>query len=218
MNQKTNKTPHFAILQILFLFFTAYTFLFCTDVKDWLVENILVLTFLIYLSGQYIMGSFRFNTISYLCLFSFLALHEWGAQYCYSNHPFGYVLQEACHLQRNGYDRLVHTSFGFLLYYPLREILHYKYKMQLHKIPRRALELILCFASIFELIEFAVANYIFPDELGKTYVGTQGDIWDAQKDILVAIIGCGIAIALFNIMQYVFNYLHRIFIVPTVSK
>ncbi len=196
MKSSKYDTANFIIINLLFLFFTSYTYLFCTDVQDWLIENILVAVFLIYLNGQYLWGNFRFNTLSYIYIYSFLALHEWGAQYCYSSHPYGFALQYTYGLQRNAYDRLVHTSFGLLLYYPLRFIFHYKYKMQLNKIPIKALEFILCFASIFELIEFAVANYIFPDELGKTYVGTQGDIWDAQKDILVAIIGCAVTIVL----------------------
>jgi putative membrane protein len=203
MNKLKNQKSYFIPMQILFLLFASYTYLHATDETDWLVENILVLGFLLFLNIQFVYGSFQFNTISYICIFSFLALHEWGAQYCYSSHPYGFAMQNTYHLQRNGYDRLVHTSFGFLLYYPIREILHYKYKMQLHKIPLRIVELSLCFASIFELIEFAVANYIFPNELGKTYVGTQGDIWDAQKDIVVAVIGCGVAILLHGLYKLV---------------
>jgi putative membrane protein len=196
MNTLKSKPSNFLFMQLIFLLFAIYTYTHASDANDWLVENILVVGFLVYLNVQFAGGDFKFNTISYLCIFSFLALHEWGAQYCYSSHPYGFAMQNTYNLQRNGYDRLVHSSFGFLLYFPVREMLHYKYKMQLDRIPMRVLELIVCFASIFELIEFAVANYIFPNELGKTYVGTQGDIWDAQKDIVVAIIGCAVAILL----------------------
>jgi putative membrane protein len=193
MKKDLNPTTHFAIMNLLFLFFATYTFLFCVQTKDWCIENILVIAFILYLDMQHLAGNFKFSNIGYACLFLFLGLHEWGAQYVYSEHPVGEWMRTTMHLQRNGYDRLVHFSFGFLLYLPLTEIINYRNKGLLKNIGWRAMEFIICCATIFELIEFAVANYIFPDALGKTYVGTQGDIWDAQKDILMAIIGCGLA-------------------------
>jgi putative membrane protein len=189
--KSTNPTSQFAIMNLMFLFFATYTFLFCVETKDWCIENIIVLAFILYLDMQHLGGNFKFSNTAYFCIFLFLALHEWGAQYVYSQHPLGFWLQSTFDLNRNGYDRLVHFSFGLLMCLPLIEIINYRNKSELKNVAWRAMEFIICCATIFELIEFSVANYIFPDELGKTYVGTQGDIWDAQKDILMAIFGCG---------------------------
>jgi putative membrane protein len=191
----------------LFILFAAYTFINCQLVADWLIENILVATFLIYLSVKQLDHRFRFGHLSMVCIFGFLCLHEWGAQYVYSQHPLGEYMRTSMHLQRNGYDRLVHFSFGFLLYYPMQQLLVHRFKMPWHRVNFRVLEIILSLAAAFELIEFAVANYVFPDTLGKTYVGTQGDAWDAQKDIVMALIGCALATGIYKISTSVIKKL-----------
>jgi putative membrane protein len=205
MKKELNPTAHFAIMNLLFLFFATYTFLFCVHTKDWCIENILVIAFVLYLDMQHLAGDFKFSNIAYACLFLFLGLHEWGAQYVYSEHPVGEWMRTAFCLQRNGYDRLVHFSFGLLLFLPLLEIITYRNKGLLKNAAWRALEFIICCATIFELIEFAVANYIFPDSLGNTYVGTQGDIWDAQKDILMAMIGAALAMCIIELKNKLSN-------------
>jgi putative membrane protein len=181
----------FLTLNVLFLVFALFTYLHCTNVTDWLVENIIVVLFLAYLFWQRLTGTFHYSALAYLCMYGFLCLHEWGAQYVYSEHPVGEWMRAAMHLQRNGYDRLVHTSFGVLLFVPVWEWLHYDRRMQRSKAMARALQLIFMYASVFEMIEFAVACYIFPDSVGHTYVGTQGDVWDAHKDITLAVLGAG---------------------------
>jgi putative membrane protein len=185
----------------LFILFAGYTYLNCQLVTDWVIENILVAAFLIYFSAKQLDHRFQFGHLSMLCIFGFLCLHEWGAQYIYSQHPLGEYMRTTMHLQRNGYDRLVHFSFGLLLYYPMQQLLIHRYKMAQHRVNFRVLEIILCLATLFELIEFAVGNYIYPDTIGKTYVGTQGDAWDAQKDIVMALIGCALAIVVYKVVN-----------------
>jgi putative membrane protein len=198
IHRKTS-TSNFLFVNAMFMLFSAYTFFYCIDTKDWYVENILVLAFLAYLFLQRSNGKFHFSTAAYLSIYTFLALHQWGAQYAYSNHPLGEWMRQNLHLNRNGYDRLVHTMFGVLMYQPLKEIFHYQVRMPLSKASKQALQHIFIFACIFELIEFAVACYIFPDHAGETYVGTQGDVWDAHKDIVLAVIGsCSVALLQFT--------------------
>ncbi|MFM2385904.1 MAG: hypothetical protein RL660_661 [Bacteroidota bacterium] len=202
-------SSNFLFLNCVFVLYATYTFFASINTQDWLIENILTLGFLVYLFYQRISGSFRFSAAAYLCMYTFLCLHEWGAQFTYSEHPFGEVLRQALHLQRNGYDRLVHTCFGLLMYLPAVELLHYSKRMPLQKARITALQHIFILATVFELIEFAVGYYIFPNSIGHTYVGTQGDIWDAHKDIVVALIGSGFAAAVVGLFSRTKEKMHN---------
>ena len=112
------------LLQVfVFLFFTlwAWTYWGTTDHANWLLENVLVFLFLGYLGYAY--RKRQFSDLSYLLLFVYLCLHVYGAMHTYAENPFGYWLMETFDLGRNHYDRIVHFSFGFLLAYPMREII-----------------------------------------------------------------------------------------------
>jgi putative membrane protein len=97
--------------------------------------------------------------------------------------------------KRNHYDRLVHFSYGFLLVYPIRQIL-----IQLAGV-RGIWGYYLPFAvtssssADYELIEWGAAT-VFGGELGMAYLGTQGDIWDAQKDMALAASGALLSMVL----------------------
>ncbi len=158
----------------------------------WLIENILVFIFvpLILIAGFY----FKLSKISYTLITVFMILHVIGSHYTYAEVPFGDLLQQWFGSSRNMYDRLVHFSFGFLLAYPIREVFV--------RITRARgfwgywfpIELTLAFSTIYEIIEWAAAIFFNPD-VGLAFVGAQGDIWDAQKDMGLA--GLGSLISMF---------------------
>lgn len=160
---------------------------------DWFLENMLPSVMIVVL-----VASFRrlpLSDISYLLLFIFMVLHQTGAHYTYSEVPAGFWVQQALGLSRNHFDRLVHFSFGFLLFYPMREVIirhvtHSSFHSGLY-----ALSLNTAASAIFEIIEMIVAMVVNP-EAGLAYLGTQGDIWDAQKDMTVALAGSVIAFSL----------------------
>src|SRR5438105_11618148 len=88
---------------------------------DWFLENILI-----FLSAAVLVLSywrFRFSNRSYALILVFLAFHTIGAHYTYAKVPAGFWLQHWLHLSRNHYDRIIHFSFGLLLFYPMRELL-----------------------------------------------------------------------------------------------
>ena len=120
----------------------------------------------------------------------------YGSKYTYAENPFGYWLKDYFHTSRNHYDRIVHFSFGFLLAYPMRELflkwLNYP-KWVSWMLP---IEITLSISAFYELIEWAVADVIFPEQ-DFAYLGTQGDIWDAQKDMFMAF--CGALISMIGI-------------------
>jgi putative membrane protein len=117
-----------------------------------------------------------------------MILHTIGSHYTYAEVPFGYTLQEWFGSERNMYDRLVHFCFGLLIAYPMREIF-----MRIGKqrgfwgywIP---IELTLATSCIYELIEWGAAINVDP-EAGLAFLGSQGDVWDAQKDMACAGLG-----------------------------
>ena len=125
---------------------------------------------------------------SYLSITLFLTLHMIGVRYTYAEVPIGHWLDQALHLDRNHFDRLVHFSFGFLMAYPMEEAFRLLARVRgwlLYYLPAMT---ILGLSGLWEIIESWVAQVIHP-ELGLTYLGSQGDVWDAQKDMAAALYG-----------------------------
>ncbi len=157
---------------------------------DWLLENYLVFLFvpIILISGRYL----KLSNLSYTLITIFMILHVIGSHYTYAEVPFGYTLQHWLGASRNMYDRLVHFSFGFLLAYPIREVFmrvaHSKGFWSFY-LP---LDLTLSFSAVYELIEWWTARSVDP-AAGLAFLGSQGDVWDAQKDMGSAGLGALIA-------------------------
>jgi putative membrane protein len=156
------------------------------DRSDWLLENLLIFISVIVLALSY--RKFRFSNLSYALILIFLAFHTIGAHYTYAKVPAGFWLQNWLHLNRNHYDRVIHFSFGFLLLYPMRELLERSARAQPQWAIWLAAAALAALSSFFEVIEGVVAQIVRPD-LGAAYLGTQGDIWDAQKDMGAAFVG-----------------------------
>src|SRR5207248_6476878 len=106
---------------------------------------------------------------------------------------FGKPLNDILHLdKRNYYDRLVHFCFGFLLAYPIRELFLRIARVRGFWGYYLPLDLTMSFSMLYELIEW-IAAVSLGGELGVAYVGAQGDIWDAQKDMAMATLGAAIS-------------------------
>ena len=130
-----------------------------------------------------------------------MILHVIGSHYTYAEVPFGYVLQEWLGASRNMYDRLVHFSFGLLLAYPVRELFLRVAKVKGIWGYYLPLDLTLSFSALYEIIEWITAITADP-QAGLAFLGSQGDIWDAQKDMACAGTGALIAmviVALINL-------------------
>jgi putative membrane protein len=168
--------------------------------QDWVLENLLVLVAVPLLVHHGRRRPFRDST--YMQLFAFFVLHEIGAHYTYSEVPYvDWVSALTGHEwpllaeTRNHYDRVVHFAYGLLVTPAAIEIFgrYGRYP------PVWAWLFPLFFISahsvIYELVEW-VAALAFGGELGQAYLGTQGDIWDAQKDMSLAGLGALLAIAI----------------------
>lgn len=163
------------------------------DRADWFLENLLVFAMLALLGFSY--GRFQFSNRSYALLALFLALHAIGAHYTYAEVPAGFWLRDMFHLGRNHFDRAIHFGFGLLLVYPMREFLRRRVTTRGAWSLWLAVVLIIGMSSFFEIVEAVIAQLVHP-ELGAAYLGTQGDSWDAQKDMAAAFLGAGLAAAL----------------------
>jgi putative membrane protein len=168
---------------------------------DWLLENALVVVGLAVLIATY--RRFPLSRASYLCIFAFLVLHAIGAHYTYAEVPyeqwsraaFGTSINEAFGWQRNHFDRLVHFSYGLLLAYPIREVfvrVANVYGFWGYFLP---LDLTMSTSMLYELIEWGAAE-VFGGDLGAAFLGSQGDVWDAHKDMALASIGALLTMAL----------------------
>jgi putative membrane protein len=154
--------------------------------EDWLLENLLVFGAVPALVwGR---SRLRFSNRAYLCLFVFFCLHEVGAHYTYSEVPYREWLPALAVSARNHYDRLVHFAYGLLVTPALFEV------FRAYAPARAAWRWLLPATSMFghsviyEGIEWAAAE-LFGGDLGAAYLGTQGDEWDAQKDMALAALG-----------------------------
>lgn len=164
--------------------------------EDWLLENLVVFVAVAILVGTY--RSLRFSNLAYTCLFLFLVLHEIGAHYTYSEVPWREWLAvvaggDGAIEGRNHYDRFVHFAYGLLLMPAVCEL--FERRASPRGLWRWLMPLLFLMGHsvIYEMIEW-VAALRFGGELGVAYLGTQGDEWDAQKDMALATLGAVIGL------------------------
>ena len=185
-----------------FIVVWANSFLGTTDMSNWLLENTLSFVFVIFLIVTY--KKHQFSDLSYLLICIYLCLHVYGSKHTYAENPLGYWLQDFFHWSRNHYDRIVHFSFGFLLAYPMREMFLKWLKYPQWVAWLLPIEITLSISAFYELIEWAVADLFFKAQ-GDAYLGTQGDVWDAQKDIFLAFCGSIIATTIVSLIKKIFK-------------
>ena len=167
------------------------------DRQDWLLENLLAVTVVVVLVATY--RRFPLSDLSYVFLTAFMILHAVGAHYTYSKVPFGFWLRDLFHLERNHFDRIVHFAYGLLLVYPVRELFLRAANVKKGWATVMAILAVIATSGLFEVIESWVAQIVNP-ELGAAYLGTQGDEWDAQKDMTMAIVGALITMTITHLI------------------
>lgn len=165
---------------------------------DWLLENLLVLG----LAAALLLGHRHYlpSRSAATLIFLYLCIHQLGAHYTYANVPYnewwqaltGEGLNEQLGWERNQFDRLAHLSYGLLLAYPIREVL-----IRLGLRPGfwsliLPIDIVLSTSAIYELIEWFGAEML-GGGLGRTFLATQNDRWDPQKDMALAAGGAVIA-------------------------
>jgi putative membrane protein len=155
--------------------------------EDWLLENLptFLLVPLVVISYR----RFRLSDRAYIQATLFALLHTIGSHYTYSEVPLGDWIRDAFDLSRNHYDRFVHFSFGVLMLLPLRELaMRNGARLGRFATAYLSLSLVALWSGLYEIIEWITASLADP-EAGTAYLGTQGDVWDAQKDMILALGG-----------------------------
>lgn len=169
------------------------------DRQAWLLKNIFVALF-----AAVFLITFRrlqLSNAAWICLACFLILHFIGAHYTYARMPLGFWAKDFFHLSRNHYDRFAHASFGFFLALPLRELL-----LRFTGVCRGGwsfwlpIAIILAVSGLFEIVESITAAMVAPGQ-GVDWLGGQGDEWDAQNDMLSAMLGAPVMMIFVSLRQ-----------------
>jgi putative membrane protein len=169
--------------------------------QDWMLENLLTLVAIptLILTRH----KLHFSNTAYLCLFAFFCLHTIGSHYTYSLVPYdewwrsltGSTLNGVFGFERNHYDRLIHFLYGALIVVPSLELfIAYAPPKTVWRFLMPIL-FVMSHSVIYETIEWLAALMVAP-ELGHMYLGTQGDEWDAQKDMALATAGAVVTMLL----------------------
>ena len=138
---------------------------------------------------------FRFSLASYICFFVWMMLQTVGAHYTFELVPMDWLM-EPLGLVRNPYDRIAHFAVGWFSF-PFAELFFRKGWVKSATLAAFfAVMTTVAMAGLWELVEWQYA-VIDGGEAGAAFLGSQGDIWDAQKDILCDALGALCAAALF---------------------
>jgi putative membrane protein len=173
----------------------------------WLLENVPVALGLFFLWTSY--RVMPLSRMSYSLIFLFLCLHETGAHWTYARVPyddwwrnlFGVTLNSILGFERNQFDRLVHFSYGLLLAYPIREVFLRVASVKGFWGYFLPLDFTMSTSALYELLEWATASVV-GSHAGNAFLGSQGDPWDAQKDIAMASLGALIAMTVIALVTW----------------
>lgn len=162
------------------------------DRTTWWVEIVPIMGLVGTLVTLYMRGV-RFPSLGWLLMAVLPFWHTVGAHYTFERVPFGFI-DRLFGFERNMFDRVGHFSVGFFAY-GIADLL-----LQRRAMSRRLAYLFALFtigfvAMSYELIEWGYAAYGGNAEAGANFLGSQGDIWDAQKDMLMDTLGAVAALA-----------------------
>ena len=180
----SNKYPCYCLLIYL-----AVWILLAVNPKDrftWFLENLLPFVFVPLLAFTY--KKFRLSNLSYTLITIFMIFHAIGAHYTYAEVPFIKSVFNILHFQRDNYDRLVHFLFGFLMIFPAKEFIVKSINIKgffSYYIP---ITIIISLSASYEIVEWVTAIIVEPEN-AIAWLGIQGDVFDAEKDMLMAAAG-----------------------------
>jgi putative membrane protein len=148
----------------------------------------------------YVYPRFRFTRLTYTLIWLHAIILMVGGHYTYARVPLGFWVEQAFDLGRNHYDRLGHFIQGFVPAMVAREILIRKSPLKGSRwLPFLVVCFCLAFSAFYELIEFWTA--LASGEGATDFLGTQGDVWDTQWDMQLALIGAITALVLLSKVQ-----------------
>ncbi|MFO1390561.1 DUF2238 domain-containing protein [Cellvibrio sp.] len=163
------------------------------DRTTWILEVFPIFIALPILIATY--KNFSLTTFLYLCIFVHALVLILGGAYSYARVPLGFTLQEWFDLSRNPYDKIGHFFQGFVPALVAREILSRKHIVKGAKMLAFIIAcIVLAISATYELIEWAAALAL--GQGADEFLGTQGDPWDTQSDMFMALVGAVSALIL----------------------
>jgi putative membrane protein len=190
---------------IAIILFLAYLILFIAlaihpYARDvWFTENMTILPIVAILTIMYIRGS-RFSTTAYILMSFLIFMHTIGGHYTFERVPFDFV-NHLFGWKRNNYDRVAHTTVGFYAF----AIAEFVESRAFVKNKAMALTFAICaimaVAAAYEIFEWRYAVSSDP-KAGIAVLGSQGDIWDAQEDMLCDTAGAVIAASFYLLLRW----------------
>lgn len=185
-----SKRLHLALL-VSFLAILVWSVIRPHDLFTWILETFPAMIGAVILAATY--NKFRFTTLVYILIWMHAIILLVGGHYTYAEVPLFNWIRDTLHLSRNHYDRVGHFAQGFVPAMIAREFLLRKTPLQPGKlVVFIVLSICLAISAAYELIEFGVS--MATGSAGDAFLGTQGDIWDTQKDMLMALIGATTAL------------------------
>ena len=184
------------ILLIVYLLIWIYLAISPLYRDVWIDENTFTVVFVLFLILTY--KKFRLSNFSYTLIFFFMILHAIGGHYSYTEVPIGNWFRDTFDLTRNHYDRVVHFLFGLIFFFPIYEFISKKLKVSWGWASFLSFFVLAGLKGIFEIIEYFYVIIIDTSTVSSNYLGMQGDIWDAQKDMLL-----GISASIISLMSIV---------------
>ncbi len=168
------------------------------DRATWWAENIPIIAIVATLGVLYLRG-IRFSPLAYAMMAVLPYMHTIGGHYTFERVPFDWF-NRAFGFERNMYDRVAHFSVGFYAF----GIVEYLLARRAMSRPLAALFAVFAIATVamsYELIEWWYAASAGSAESGAAFLGSQGDIWDAQKDMLMDTLGAVTAVIVFLVTR-----------------
>ncbi|GAL02850.1 predicted membrane protein [Photobacterium aphoticum] len=162
----------------------------------WVAEIIPVA--LVYLGLVVTHRRFTFSNTAYVMMSMWLLMHSVGAHYTFANVPFEWF-NDLVGSDRNHFDRIAHYSIGFYAF-PIAEYMVRKNHAKPVVASLFALFSIMSIAAAYEIIEWWYA-VLAGGDAGIEFLGSQGDIWDAQKDMLADTLGAITSLVIFGIIK-----------------
>lgn len=188
-------TPIFPkILAIFIAILMIWSFIQPYSREVWIAEMVPVILVFLLLIVTY--PKFQFSTFAYVLMSGWLIMHTIGAHYTFERVPFNWgseLLSGWLGEGRNHFDRVAHYIIGFYSF-PIAELLVRKRWANVITAGLFGLFSIMSIAAAYEIIEW---QYAVQEGGGIAFLGSQGDIWDAQKDMLADTLGAITALMLF---------------------
>jgi putative membrane protein len=205
MEKNTKYPVLFSIITIVLL---TCTFILSSDKFTWTMEVFPILFGLPIILLTY--KKFPLTKMLYVLILIHFTILAIGGMYTYAKVPLGFWMQDWFHFQRNHYDRIGHFAQGFVPAMLVREVLLRTSPLK----PGKWLSFIvvcicLAISAFYELIEWWTAA--IQGASAEAFLGTQGDVWDSQWDMLFALIGAITALLILskfhnNAIQKIINF------------